>query len=97
MKTKSEKLSIIQGKIDKINKEIQFSAGEEQEILYRKISELKSIIAGYNAKLENMEKEDQKLYEKTQKLYTIRNELQDKQKAIEEKIKKSKGDGRNED
>ncbi len=56
-KSRSKEVDIrsLQEKINEVNKNIQLSTGEEQEILHKEISELKSILGGTVARKENFE------------------------------------------
>lgn len=78
-------VAIKQRELERIKAEIKTLIRDTEETQ----RELKSIIEKQqeNEKiLEKKDLEEQKLYEKYQKLYTLRNELQDKQKAIETTI-----------
>jgi len=55
IKKKEEEIRELQEKINEVNRNIQLSTGEEQEILHREISELKSILGGTGARKENFE------------------------------------------
>jgi chromosome segregation protein len=75
-------VAIKQRELERIKAEIKNLARDNEETQ----RELKSIIEKQEENdkiLEKKELEEQKLYEKYQKLYNVRNELQDKQKAIE--------------
>lgn len=75
-------VAIKQRELERVKVEIKNIARDNEETQ----RELKLIIEKQEENdkvLEKKELEEQKLYEKYQKLYTVRNELQDKQKAIE--------------
>ncbi len=75
-------VAIKQRELERIKVEIKNLARDNEETQ----RELKAIIEKQEENdkiLEKKELEEQKLYEKYQKLYNVRNELQDKQKAIE--------------
>ncbi len=78
-------VALKQRELERIKVEIKTLARDTEETQ----RELKAIIEkqAENEKiLDKKDLEEQKLYEKYQKLYTVRNELQDKQKAIETTI-----------
>jgi len=78
-------VAIKQRELERLKVEIKNLARDSEETQ----RELKTIIEKQEESekiLEKKDLEEQKLYEKYQKLYTVRNELQDKQKAIETMI-----------
>ena len=78
-------IAIKQRELERLKTELKTLARDTEETQ----RELKAIIEKQieNEKiLDKKDLEEQKLYEKYQKLYTVRNELQDKQKAIETTI-----------
>jgi len=81
-----KEVSNTQKKISRINKQIQDSTGKEQEILHGEILELKTSIMRLMAQSEQKEKEEELLYERFQKLYADRNNLQDFQIMARGKI-----------
>lgn len=55
IREKESEINLLQEKITQVNKHIQSSTGEEQEILHREISDLKGLLAGIIARKENFE------------------------------------------
>ncbi len=77
------KIKDFEEKVNIINKDIQSSTGEEQEILHREISDLKGLLAGLNARKENFEN---RIEENNQKERNFKEKI----KQLEEEITKIK-------
>lgn len=81
IKEKDEEINQIQEKVSKVSKEIQVSTGEEQELLYREISDLKGKQAGFEARKENFEN---RLKENENKENLLKNKIKTLDKEISE-------------
>jgi len=81
IKTRQEEINQLQEKVNKINKDIQLSTGEEQESLYRELSDLKGKQAGHEARKDNYEN---RLRENLDKENTSKNKLKILEKEISE-------------
>lgn len=94
IKNKESDVRSLQEKINEVNKNIQLSTGEEQEILHKEISELKSILGGTTARKENFENRIDQNREKElnlkEKLKELDSEIQ-KMHSSSPEIKKQQG------
>lgn len=81
IKGRQEEVNQVQEKINKINKDIQLSTGEEQENLYRELSDLKGKQAGYEARKDNYEN---RLKENAEKENAYKNKIKILDKEITE-------------
>jgi chromosome segregation protein len=83
IREKEIEINNLQEKISQVNKNIQSSTGEEQEILHREISDLKGLLAGIVARKENFEN---RIDENREKEINLRGKIKQLETDIE-KIK----------
>ena len=80
IREKESEINFLQEKITQVNKHIQSSTGEEQEVLHREISDLKGVLAGISARKENFEN---RLSENKEKEINLKEKIRELEAEIE--------------